>query len=220
MTLRAHHVTCRYGTSPTPVLDAVSIAIPAGRTLGLTGPSGAGKTSLARILTGLQAPSSGTVTADGEPVGARRGRMAGQVGMLHQSPRLATSPRMSLAAIIAEPLAGSRAENAARARHLAERVGLTPDLLGRRPGEVSDGQLQRAALARALAAAPRYLICDEPTAMLDAATTATVAHILSALADTGVGVLAVSHDRPLLAAWADETVDVGDLAGGAEAPGR
>lgn len=138
--------------------------------------------------------------------------------MLFQSPRAATDPRYTLARIIGQP--ADIAGRAVDIEELAAEVGLTADLLTRRPHQVSDGQLQRAALARSLAQQPRYLICDEATAMLDAATTATVAHILSALADTGVGVLAVSHDRPLLAAWADETVDVGDLAGGAEAPGR
>ena len=90
---------------------------------------------------------------------------------------------------------------------LAGLVMLTDDLLDRRPHEVSDGQLQRACLARALALRPRYLICDEMTTMLDASTTAALVGVIRAYqAETGAGVLAISHDNTLLARWADDTV--------------
>jgi peptide/nickel transport system ATP-binding protein len=93
-----------------------------------------------------------------------------------------------------------------RADELAERVGLTAELRGRRPHEVSDGQLQRACLARALAPAPAYLLCDEMTAMLDASTTAALVSVIGQEVARGLGVLTVSHDEPLLAAWADEVL--------------
>ncbi|WP_431867932.1 ABC transporter ATP-binding protein [Nocardiopsis eucommiae] len=215
MSLVADRVACRYGDRV--VLRGVSLTVPPGRVLGLTGPSASGKSSLARILTGLRPPEEGTVIVDDLPVSTRRGRMDGRLGLLHQSPGAATDPRMPLRRIIAEPFAArgrSRAaETADRTAELARRVGLTPDLLDRYPDQVSAGQLQRACVARALAAAPAYLVCDEPTAMLDAASTATVAHLLSGLAAEGVGVLAISHDHALLRAWADEVVDLGDLAG-------
>jgi peptide/nickel transport system ATP-binding protein len=85
---------------------------------------------------------------------------------------------------------------------LHDRVGLTRELLGRRPHEVSDGQLQRACLARALVLCPRYLLCDEMTAMLDASTTAALVGVVTEQARGGVGVLAVSHDEELLDVWA------------------
>lgn len=216
MPLAAEGVTCTYGGHV--VLDDVSIRLDPGRILGLTGPSGAGKSSLARILTGLQLPEAGSVRVDGTPVVAARGRMPGTVGLLHQSPRASTDPRMRLGPIITEPLRSRPAmrggPNSALgdAARLSAMVGVTPDLLDRFPGQVSDGQLQRACVARLLAAAPRYLVCDEPTAMLDAAATAAIAQLLIRHAATGVGILVVSHDHPLLAAMCDTVVDLRDLA--------
>ncbi|MBM4569000.1 ATP-binding cassette domain-containing protein [Rhodococcus hoagii] len=213
MTLTAHAVTCRYVTSPRPVLDTVTITVTPGRILGLTGTSGTGKSTLARILCGLHQPDHGTVTCDGQPVATRRGRMPGTIGLLHQSPRAATNPRMRLRQIITEPTHSRPSTRAVQ--KLADAVGLTDDLLDRTPNQVSDGQLQRACLARALAASPRYLICDEPTVMLDPATTASIAAILSGLAATGVGVLAISHDHQLLDVWADRLVDIAELTAAA-----
>lgn len=101
-------------------------------------------------------------------------------------------------------------------RAACRRVELTEDLLERRPTEVSLGQLQRAALARLLVAGPRYLVCDEATAMLDAATTALVVDVLREEAQAGAGVLVISHDQALLRAWADRVHDLRDCA---EPPG-
>lgn len=215
MPLEADRIACAYGDRV--VFDNVSIRLDPGRIMGLTGPSGTGKSSLARILTGLQQPDVGHVLVDGLPVGTRRGRMPGTVGLLHQSPRASTDPRMRLGAIITEPLGSGRGRGttgrdvARDATALAGRVGVTSDLLGRFPGQVSDGQLQRACIARLLAAKPRYLVCDEPTAMLDAAATAAIAQLLIQHAATGVGVLVVSHDHPLLAAMCDTVVDLAEL---------
>lgn len=97
-------------------------------------------------------------------------------------------------------------------------MGLTADLLDRLPGQASDGQLQRACLARMLVAGADYLVCDEPTAMLDAATTATVAALLAARAADGAGVLWISHDHTLLDHAAHRVVSLEAL--GAPAPGR
>lgn len=185
------------------VLRNVSLSIGAGSQVGLAGPSGSGKTTLARVLAGLIPPSAGHVACNGAPV--RRGD--GSIAMLFQSPRRSCSPRMTLRAVIAEGIAGVRGPRRRReidagVRQFAARVQLTGDLLDRYPHEVSDGQLQRACLARALAARPDYLICDEATAMLDAATTAAVVRIISGeVAARSLGVLALSHDRELLEAW-------------------
>lgn len=211
MSLRAEQLRVGYAARGRDVLAGLDLRLPAGQIHGLTGPSGAGKSTLARALVGLQPLRSGSVSADGEPITTRRGRMSGVVGLLHQSPRSATDPRMRLAQIIAEPLAGRRAQRREAVGPLAMRVGLTADLLGRYPHQVSDGQLQRACVARALAAAPRYLIGDEPTAMLDAAATATVAALLGEVAATGVGILMVSHDHHLLDALCHSVTSLGEL---------
>ncbi|MCC3266508.1 ABC transporter ATP-binding protein [Arthrobacter gengyunqii] len=200
--LTAVNVGFSYGGST--VLQDVSLSVPAGSQIGLTGPSGSGKTTIARVLAGLLPPSTGYVTCNGAAV-----RMPGdgRIAMLFQSPRRSCSPRMTLRAVIAEGLRGVRSSGRrkdvdAGVRHFAARVQLTADLLDRYPHEVSDGQLQRACLARSLAAGPDYLICDEATAMLDAATTAAVVRTIGEEVNgRGLGVLALSHDRELLDAW-------------------
>lgn len=208
MSLDAVNITAGYaGTSD--VLRGESLSVPAGALVGLTGPSGTGKSTLARVLSLLLKPRAGVVTIDGYRVDgagfAVPSEIRRRVAMLFQSPRAATDPRMTLRDIIEQPaaIAGRTIATAA----LAERVGLTPDLLVRRPHQVSDGQLQRACVARALAQEPKYLICDEATAMLDAATTASIVRLVQSEArERGIGVLLISHDTELLAAVGTEEV--------------
>ena len=189
-----------------PVLSDVDIKVESGAVLGLAGPSGCGKSTLAKVLTLLHEPWAGEVALDGVVV--RRFRHAAPraqrtaIGVVFQQPRLSVDPRFTLREIVVEPLAANGFP--AEVGELAERVGLTEDLLGRRPHEVSDGQLQRACLARALALKPRYLVCDEMTAMLDASTTAALVGVVQEqVRAAGVGVLAISHDEELLSVWAD-----------------
>ncbi|MFF5714009.1 ABC transporter ATP-binding protein [Streptomyces sp. NPDC012756] len=197
-----------------PVFRGASLTVAPGESVGLLGPSGCGKSTLARVAALLHRPDAGRLVLDGAEVRAWRHRAPRArrtaVGVVFQQPRTAADPRLTLADAIAEPLraAGRRAEARERVAALAPAVGLTPDLLGRRPHEVSDGQLQRACLARALTLRPRWLICDEMTAMLDASTTAAlVAAVETYREETGAGLLAVGHDRVLLNRWCDRTVE-------------
>ncbi|MBG0817511.1 ABC transporter ATP-binding protein [Planomonospora sp. ID82291] len=211
--LEARDVTVRYGRQV--VLDGVSLTVEPGRVTGLAGPSGCGKSTLARVLALMLRPSGGAVTVDGTAVRRWRQRaprgLRTAVALLYQQPRLAVDPRLTLTEIIAEPLAAAGRADRGRVAALAAEAGLTGDLLGRRPHEVSDGQLQRACVARALSLEPRYLVCDEMTTMLDASTQAHLVAVVEAYRErSGAGVLAVSHDDALLVRWAHHRVRLGD----------
>jgi peptide/nickel transport system ATP-binding protein len=196
-----------------PVVRNVSLTLAPGEAVGLLGPSGCGKSTLARVAALLHRPDSGTLSLEGRPIRRWRHKAPREFrtafGVVFQQPRLSADPRLRLTDLIAEPLraTGRRTEAGERVPELAKSVGLTPDLLYRRPHEVSDGQLQRACLARALVLRPRWLICDEMTAMLDASTAAAlVAAVEEYRSTTGAGLLAVGHDHTLLNRWCDRTV--------------
>lgn len=203
-----------------PVVRGVSLTLADGEAVGLLGPSGCGKSTLARVAALLHRPDAGQVVLDGEVARGWRHRapraQRTAYGVVFQQPRLSADPRLRLADLIAEPLraTGQGGEVGPRTAELAHRVGLGEDLLVRRPHEVSDGQLQRACLARALALRPRWLICDEMTAMLDASTTAALVHVVEEYRrESGAGLLAVGHDRALLTRWCDRTVGWAELTG-------
>ncbi|MER6133097.1 ATP-binding cassette domain-containing protein [Streptomyces sp. NPDC001815] len=201
-----------------PVVRDVTLTVGAGEAVGLQGPSGCGKSTLARVAALLHRPDTGHVVLDG---GAARGwrhraprSQRTAFGVVFQQPRLSADPRLPLADLIAEPLR-SNGRPVDAVPELAETVGLGADLLDRRPHEVSDGQLQRACLARALALRPRWLVCDEMTAMLDASTTAALVGVVEAYRrESGAGLLAVGHDRVLLERWCDRTVGWAELTSG------
>lgn len=221
ITLSAHGVVAGYDRRH-PVIHDLTVVVQAGETLALAGPSGSGKSTLARVLSLLHQPFTGTVSLDGSPVSGYRHRapreLRTRIGVVFQQPRLSVDPRMTLRRAIGEPLAAAhRSDTPARVDQLADLVGLTTDLLGRRAHEVSDGQLQRACLARTLALAPGFLICDEMTTMLDASTAAALVEVIRDYQQrTHAGVLAISHDTVLLDRWADRTLhltNTGRLAG-------
>ncbi|WP_051753379.1 ABC transporter ATP-binding protein [Streptosporangium amethystogenes] len=216
--LEASGITVRYGRHT--ALDETSLTIMPGKVTGLAGPSGCGKSTLARVMALMLRPASGTLTVDGTIVTRWRQRAARElrirVALIYQQPRLAVDPRLKLAEVIGEPLTANGRPDEGRVTELARETGLTGDLLTRWPHEVSDGQLQRACVARALTLEPRYLICDEMTTMLDASTQAHLVGVVNAYRErTGARVLAISHDPILLDRWADEVVGLagqGDLS--------
>ncbi|MEI7031179.1 ABC transporter ATP-binding protein [Streptomyces pratensis] len=200
-----------------PVVREVSLHIATGEAVGLLGPSGCGKSTLARVAALLHRPDSGTMSLDGTVIRGWRHRAPQEqrtaVGVVFQQPRLSADPRLSLRELIAQPLraTGRRRDVPARVAELAPLVGLSDELLDRRPHAVSDGQLQRACLARALVLRPKLLICDEMTAMLDASTTAALVAVVERYrTETSAALLAVGHDRVLLERWCDRTVRWGD----------
>jgi len=181
------------------VLDDVSVSVAAGSIVGVTGPSGCGKTTLLRVMAGLHKPASGVVYYNGSVVA-----QPGSIAMLAQHPRLVCNPRWTLGRIICEPAV--IADRSADIDAIADRVGLDGQLLDRYPGQVSDGQLQRACLGRILVQRPDFVLCDEPTAMLDPIATGDVVTLLRRLVSDGAGMVLVRHDSAVVDALSDTVV--------------
>jgi peptide/nickel transport system ATP-binding protein len=199
--LEAEGIWFRYGRRAPWVLADVDLAVAPGEVVGLRGPSGQGKTTLARLLTGYLTPQRGTVRSDGDPLAARGRR--GPAQLVFQHPELAVDPRWRLRDILGEAGTPDPA--------LLEALSIASGWLDRFPNELSGGELQRVAVARALTAGPCYLVADEVSAMLDPITQAQIWHVLLARArTTGLGILAISHDDALLGAVADRVVALGE----------
>lgn len=187
---------------PVPVLRGVSLALMEGECLGITGPSGCGKTTLLRILLGLLPWDQGQVTFRGRDLSQMKGRDRGefrrQVQFLPQRPEGAFDPQRTFRYSLEEALTihaipGDRETLLTAALN---RVRLSTALLDRRPHQVSGGEIQRLALARALLPQPRVLILDEPTSMLDLSVQAGVLHLLKELQrEQGLSCLFVTHDH-------------------------
>ena len=178
-----------------------------GETLGLAGESGCGKSTVARLLTGLTTPTQGSVRYAGEEVSTLSSdglsRFRKEVQMIFQDPFSSLNPRMRVWEIIAEPLAihriGTPGERRQRVASLMERVGLSGDQLQRFPHEFSGGQRQRIGIARALAVSPRLIIADEPVSALDLSIQAQIINLLQELkAELGLSFLFITHDLSVL----------------------
>ncbi|MDI5940083.1 MULTISPECIES: ABC transporter ATP-binding protein [Micromonospora] len=209
--LAVDRVSAGYGAVGTVVED-VTLRVAAGEIVGLVGESGCGKTTLARVVTGLHRPRTGTVHLAGVDVHALRGRALRahrrQIQMVFQDPFLTLSPRQTIRQAITEPLQihriGDARSRSARVDELLDLVGLDPALGDRRPGQLSGGQQQRVAIARALALQPRLLICDEPVTALDVSVQAKVLNLLCDLRDQlEFGCLFITHDLAVVAQLAD-----------------
>lgn len=202
--IEAIGLTAAYGDHR--VFDGLSLEAGSGAVTGITGPSGCGKTTLLRVMAGLHRPTRGQVRYDGAAAAP-----PGSLALLAQHPRLVCNPRWTLRQIVAEPAVIRDAQ--AEIAGAVDRVGLSTSLLDRYPGQVSDGQLQRACLARMLVQRASYVLCDEPTAMLDPIATADVVDVLREVAASAAVVL-VSHDAALVEALSDEVVPLSAAAVG------
>jgi peptide/nickel transport system ATP-binding protein len=192
----------------------VDLALVPGRTLALVGESGAGKSTIGRMLLGLERADGGSIDVLGADPRTLRGaellRWRGRATMIFQNPYNSFDPRMTVADAVAEPLVvhrrgGSRREQRALAAALLGSVGLTDRHGARYPHELSGGELQRAAIARALTTDPGLIVCDEPVAALDMSIRAEVVNLLRDLqAERGVSYLFISHDLALVRVIAHE----------------
>ncbi|MEU5044652.1 ABC transporter ATP-binding protein [Streptomyces griseorubiginosus] len=176
-------------------VDGVSLTVRRGETLGVVGESGSGKTTLGRMLVGLLEPTAGQVRHDGRT----RVGVNPAVQMVFQDPVSSLNPRRSVGESIADPLRarGERDEQRikGRVRELLERVGLEGAHYDRYPHEFSGGQRQRVGIARALAADPRVIVCDEPVSALDVTTQAQVVALLGELQrELGLALVFIAHD--------------------------
>ncbi|WP_434742665.1 ABC transporter ATP-binding protein [Micromonospora sp. SH-82] len=207
------------GHGPNTVLRVVDVQVAAGECLALVGRSGSGKTTLARCVAGLHRPRAGTVALAGRPLAAtvddRSLTDLASVQYVFQDARAGFDPWRTVLDQVARPavrLHGHPVDVArAAARAALDRVGLAGDLVTRNPGRLSGGELHRAALARALLAGPRLLVCDEITAGLDGVTRDRILDLVDEVRHAdGLALLVISHDRDVVARLADRVAVLHD----------
>ncbi len=216
--VRVRNVTAAY--AKIPVLHNVSFDIHASRTVAVVGESGSGKSTVARCITGLLKPSEGAIEFDGVPLPAdyrqRTVEQLKQAQMIYQMADTALNPRKRIREIIGRPvefylgLRGRKKEE--RVRELLDQIELDPDkFIDRLPSELSGGQKQRIGIARALAADPKFIICDEVTSALDQLVAEGILKLLARLQDSlGLAYMFITHDLATVRAISDEVVVMKD----------
>lgn len=220
--LELHHI-CRnfshgiFRTRTVQAVHDVSFSLERGKTFGLVGNSGCGKTTLSRLITRLLPPSSGNICFEGQDI-AHFDRNAAkayhrQVQMIFQNPEASLDPSMRvrdslLEALHIHQIGASRDECMDRISQTLTQLGLSVQLLSRYPHQISGGEAQRLVICRALLLEPKVLLLDEPTAMLDVSVQATIMNLLKDLQQKlGLTYLYITHDIELLG-WISDTIGV------------
>ncbi len=211
--LQVQNLTARYRGTNFDVLKNVSVDLPSGQTLAVVGKSGSGKSTLARAITGLLPPSQGRITFAGrqlsEALSGRTKDDLREIQMIYQMADTAMNPRQTVGTIIGRPLEfyfGLKgAERDRRVQELLDQIEMGKGFADRYPAELSGGQKQRVCIARALAAKPRLIICDEVTSALDPLVADGILKLLLNLqAEAGVAYLFITHDLATVRAIADK----------------
>ncbi len=181
----------------------VSLTVAKGETFGLVGESGCGKTTIGRLIVGLEKPTSGQIWFEGSDIARLRGRefrrRRRDLQLMFQDPYASLDPRMHVGNIIREPLTvqkiGNRQEQDSRVRQLLQEVGLSPKAIDLYPHEFSGGQRQRIGLARALTLNPKLIVADEPVSALDVSIRSQIMNLMNGLQEThGLTYIVISHD--------------------------
>lgn len=187
MQLELRNVSFRYGHSGRWILKDVSLSLQQGERVGLVGPSGYGKSTLAKILSGYEKPDSGEILLDGQPI-PRKGICP--VQLIYQHPEKAINPRWKMRKVLEEAGQATPA--------IMDALGIEPDWLDRYPRELSGGELQRFCVARALFTGTQFLIADEMSTMLDVITQAQIWNLmLQQVEQRNLGLIAVTHNEHL-----------------------
>ena len=198
MKLEGKNLTFQYDKGERKILNHLHIVLESGERLGMAAPSGFGKTTCCKILSGYEQPDEGEVLLDGRPLSAYKGYCP--VQMIWQHPELAVNPKLRMKEILKE---GDRLEG-----RIIRELGIEEGWMRRYPGELSGGELQRFCIARALGEGTKFLLADEITAMLDLITQSQIWNfLLKETSDRGIGLLVVSHSEELLKRLATRRVE-------------
>jgi peptide/nickel transport system ATP-binding protein len=206
-------VAFRRGSEEVRVVNDVSLRVEEGETFGLIGASGSGKSTMLRIIAGLNRDWSGRLALFGQPIAPRRrfeGELRRRVQMVFQHPYGSLHPSHSMRRILSEPLVVHRRPDVQRrVIDVLAQVGFGPEIADRRPHQLSGGQRQRIGIARALLLEPDLLLLDEPTSALDTSVQAEILNLLTTIkASRPITYILVSHDRDVIAHMCDRQVEM------------
>lgn len=200
MILEARHISFRYGKDTRQILEDFSLQVGSSERVGIAAPSGFGKTTFCKILSGYEAPDKGEILLDGKPLSAY-GRYC-PVQMIWQHPEQAVNPRLRMREVLKE---GDGIEE-----RILQGLGIEEDWKNRFPAELSGGEMQRFCIARALGERTRFLLADEISTMLDLITQSQIwSFLVEEVKRREIGLLAVSHSMPLLEQVCTRICDLG-----------
>lgn len=199
MKLEAENISFQYDNGNRKILNNVNLSANQNERVGITAPSGFGKTTFCKILSGYESPDKGRVMLDGKPLEEYKGYCP--VQMVWQHPELSVNPRLKMREVIKE---GDRIED-----RIVQGLGIEADWMNRYPGELSGGELQRFCIARALGEGTRFLLADEISTMLDLITQSQIWNfLLDEVKRREIGLLVVSHSEQLLERVCTRIIDL------------